>query len=123
MSVGVIMKRQAVRVVLLALSAGCNAPDESARDRPDSGVVGLPMVADTGIVQERADWEAFWRALPTDAAPAATALERYRRAKGLPFLFFVRPNAPSSVTAALRKEEDENGLRRAGPCVRTSMAE
>jgi len=91
---------------LFFVGQACVESDESSGSRAESVVAVAQEVADTGIVQDRAEWESFWQALPRDSVLAAAALERYRRAAGLPFTFFVRPSAPVAATAALRKEED-----------------
>lgn len=91
---------------MLFLAQGCARPDESKDSRAEPVSAVAQDVADTGIVQDRADWESFWQGLPRDSALAAAALERYRQAAGLPFMFFVRPSAPVAIRSALRKEEE-----------------
>jgi hypothetical protein len=98
--------------LVLALTAGtaCVAR-EKPRDTSKSPAVAetpvVPVAPDTGIVQDRADWASFEQRLPRDPEAAATELERYRRDHGLPFDFYLRPDAPEALTAGLRKEEDE----------------
>ena len=96
--------------VLAALSesVGCGSREQAPAARPDS-MIAAEAAADTGIVQERADWAAFVAALPKDSAAAASALERYRRDHGVPFEFFVRRGVPDSVIRALHVPEDEMG--------------
>ena len=92
----------------LSASVGCGSREEAPAVRPDS-MLAAAAAADTGIVQERADWAAFVAALPKDSAAAASALERYRRDHGVPFEFFVRRGVPDSVIRALHVPEDEMG--------------
>lgn len=93
--------------LVLSASVGCRSREQPPAARSDSVVTA--DAADTGIVQERADWAAFVAGLPSASTATANALERYRREHGVPFEFFVRRGVPDSVIRALRVPEDEMG--------------
>jgi hypothetical protein len=98
-----------VLVLAWLTTPGCGAPDESRTAQRETASVGAPPRSDTDLVQHRPDWDTVWGALPRDPSAAATVLERYRQAHGLPFQFFVRSGAPASMTNALHVEENEMG--------------
>lgn len=111
------------RAQLLLALAGVGACDD--REKPldakqDSVAAAAAVTADTGMIQERADWPAFAQALPKDPQGATLALERYRRDHGLPFDFFLRPDLADTLTRALRTQEDEMGC---GALVRAFVRE
>lgn len=103
----------AIAAVAAALLA-CERPRDSAKSRATAGAPAVASAAaspsaalDSVVVQDSADWPAFAAHLPQRADSAAAALERYRRARGLPLEFFVERAAPKSLLARVHTEEDE----------------
>ena len=87
---GLPMSVLALVATATVLLVACREPDESRRGASESvtdsvAVVSAPAISDTAIVQDRADWDAFCRALPSEPTAAAAALERYRRENGPSF--------------------------------------
>ena len=62
-----------------------------------------------GVVQFRADWDAFRQHAPHDPTALAHALDRYREAYGLPLSFWPRSNADSSQLTPLHLDDHPCG--------------
>jgi hypothetical protein len=88
----------------IGLLGSCDKPQPAIRD---SDVAISPAEPDTGPVLDRPDWAAFEARLSKDPAIAASDLERYRRAHGLPFEFFLSRGAPEVLKRALERSAND----------------
>ena len=94
-------------VLLIAAVMACDAPTAKTHTPGGRRVVVAPRT-DTALVQHRADWDVFAKALPADPSAAASAIERYRQRYGLPLDFFVDARLPDSLRRTLGSLNDES---------------
>src|SRR3982751_1276721 len=93
----------------LSLLTACDRKSSAAK-QPSAESTAVVADPDTGVVLARADWKPFEQKLSADPAIAASDLERYRSAHGLPFSFFLAKSAPPALQAALEKLKDEDAM-------------
>ena len=94
-------------LICAAFLTACDAAKTRAPDARSPRESTAPL--QEPIVEKRAHWAAFERRLPADPLAAASALEHYRRANGLPFDFTVALDSTSGRARGLHVTEDDMG--------------